>query len=61
MKYQYKSVSINGVFKTSKKMTSEFQKVLDQYSNDGWELVNYQAWDTGTKILIVFKKEIYQI
>lgn len=58
MKYQYKTITINGLFKTGKGMNSEFQKILDEYSNEGWELVNFQAWDLGSKILVVFKKEI---
>lgn len=58
MKYQYKSVSINGIFKTRNRMDSEFQKILDEYSREGWELVNFQSWDAGTKLIIVFKKEI---
>lgn len=58
MKYQYKCESISGLLKTMSKMESAFQKKLDEYSNNGWELVDFQSWGAGTKIIIVFRREI---
>jgi len=58
MKYQYKSVSISTLFKTMNRMNNDFQKTLDLYSKEGWELVSFHSWDVGTVIIIVFKKEV---
>ena len=57
MRYQYKSVSINGLFLSKKTMNDNVQKTLDYYSKEGWELVNFVSWDLGSKLIIVFKKE----
>lgn len=56
--WEYKTETIDTTLSTKKSLKKQFDKVLEEKSNQGWDLVNFQvAGAFGSIGVMVFKRE----
>ncbi|MGV8983378.1 hypothetical protein [Clostridium sp.] len=55
--WEYKTEIFGCSFDTKRSLKQKCDEVLFKCGNAGWELVNFQCADIGSKMLFVFKRE----
>jgi hypothetical protein len=55
--WEYKTETFDSIFDTKRSLKEKCNAILEKYSNEGWELVNFQcAGGLGSMMILVFKR-----
>lgn len=55
--WEYKTETFNSIFDTKRSLKEKCNAILKKYSNEGWELVNFQCIGAfGSMMILVFKR-----
>lgn len=55
--WEYKTETFDSIFDTKRSLKEKCNAILEKYSNEGWELVNFQCVGAlGSMMILVFKR-----
>ncbi len=57
-KWEYQVVNVTIAFKPLAGSERKLQSKCEELGKEGWELVNFQNYDKGAKVMLIFKREV---